>query len=75
MNVGKEELERRQWLIRFGRRVILGGISILSLNLLLRRLNAGCIRPESPCQTCGVLSHCRLPRAEESKQSQQERRT
>ncbi|MBP88074.1 MAG: hypothetical protein CMJ64_15345 [Planctomycetaceae bacterium] len=72
---GKEELERRQWLVRLGRRVILGAISILSLNLLVRRLNGGCIRPESPCKSCGVFTHCGLPRAEESRQSQDERST
>lgn len=74
--VGQEQsIERRQWLVRLGRRVLLGAISILSLSLVVRRLNAGCIQPESPCKNCGVFSHCALPKAEESRQSKPERST
>ena len=70
MKEQKDKIERRQWLVRLGRHIILGGISILSLKLVMRRLNAGCIRPKSPCQSCGVFTDCGLPRAEESRKQE-----
>jgi hypothetical protein len=60
--------DRRQLLIRVGRYAILGGISVLSLNLFNRVLGSGCVRLQSPCQTCGLFDRCALPKAEASKQ-------
>jgi hypothetical protein len=73
-NEGEETLERRQWLIRIGRSIILGGISLLSLSLVTRSLASGCVRLTTPCQTCALLKRCVLPRAERSRQSQSEER-
>lgn len=67
--------ERRQWLTRVGRYIMLGGVSVLSLNLLARSLRGGCIQLTSPCQTCGLFQRCVLPRAEDSRQTQDEAST
>ena len=63
----EENDDRRQLLIRAGRYVMLGGVSILSLNLFNRVRVGGCVRLESPCQTCGLFNRCVLPKAEESR--------
>lgn len=65
----EENDDRRQLLIRSGRYAMLGGLSILSINLIQRVVNAGCVRFESPCQTCGLFEACELPKAAESRQS------
>ena len=63
----EENEDRRQLLIRAGRYTMLGGLSVLSLNLLSRVLVAECVSLESPCQTCGLFNRCTLPKAEESR--------
>ena len=64
-----EHDERRQWMTRVGRHAMLGGISVLSLNLIGRVVRSGCVRLTSPCQTCGLFNRCVLPRAEENRLS------
>ncbi len=73
-SAGGPGIDRRRWLVRFGRRAILGGISILSASLLVRWFNAGCIGSQSPCQTCRAFAHCGLPRAEENRKPESDRR-
>jgi hypothetical protein len=64
--------DRRQMLIRAGRYALLGGLSLLSLNLLNRVLHRGCVRLTSPCQTCALFKGCALPKAEDSRQQPSE---
>ncbi len=72
-SISEEHLERRQWLERVGRNIVLGGISLTSLGLVARSLNSGCVRLTTPCQTCTLLQRCALPPAEASRQSQLEK--
>ncbi|MDP6444224.1 MAG: hypothetical protein QGG36_16880 [Pirellulaceae bacterium] len=69
MNAEQQLLERRQWFVRLGRRLTLGAISILSVNLILRSFSSACVSPQSPCQSCGVFKHCGLSKAEESRRT------
>ncbi|PAY16308.1 hypothetical protein CKO51_27560 [Rhodopirellula sp. SM50] len=64
-----ETNQRRQWLIRTGRYAILGGLSVLSLNLIDRALRGGCVRLESPCQSCELFKACELSKAAEARQA------
>ncbi|QDV41795.1 hypothetical protein Enr13x_16380 [Stieleria neptunia] len=66
---------RRQWLIRTGRYTLLGGLSVLSLNLLDRALRSGCVRLESPCQSCELFKACELSKAAETRQATTEGQT
>lgn len=59
--------DRRQLLVRVGRYALLGGITVLSLNLVNRVFGRGCVRLQSPCQTCGLFDRCELPKAEANK--------
>ncbi|QEG00633.1 hypothetical protein Mal15_47040 [Stieleria maiorica] len=60
--------DRRQWLVRVGRYALLGGMSVLTLNLLRRANNLGCVQLTSPCQTCGLFKKCGLPKADQARQ-------
>jgi hypothetical protein len=71
----EENDDRRQLLIRVGRYAMLGGISVLSLNLFNRVLGSGCVQLQSPCQTCGLFKRCELPKAEASQQQLGEEET
>ncbi|QDV84165.1 hypothetical protein [Planctomycetes bacterium TBK1r] len=64
--------DRRQYLIRTGRYMLLGGLSVLSLNLIDRALRGGCVRLESPCQSCELFKACELSKAAEARQSTSE---
>jgi hypothetical protein len=75
MRAENENLERRHWLIHVGRGVILTGLSVLSIDLVNRKLKAECIEPQSPCPRCGVYTQCGLPRANESRQATEAERS
>ncbi|WP_182868171.1 hypothetical protein [Stieleria mannarensis] len=64
--------DRRQLLLRVGRYALLGGLSVLTLNLLRRANNLGCVQLTSPCQTCGLFNHCELSKAEAARQEETE---
>jgi hypothetical protein len=58
-----DKLARREWLACIARGALLGGLSGLSLNLIVRAVSGGCVRAEPVCQDCALLTRCRLPGA------------
>lgn len=61
---------RRQWLASIGRWCALTALAVLTGRLLLRpRHSADCGR-QLPCQNCGLLNRCGLPRAAESRREE-----
>ena len=64
MHDQKEPLTRRESLLRLGRQTILGGIGMLSMIFVARRVNGKCIKTDSPCPACLLWEECQLPKAE-----------
>ena len=62
MNGQEKRYQRRGWLIALGRYLAVGGIGLLSWNLVSRSPSS-CVRFTLPCQDCSLLAACRLPRA------------
>ena len=67
MSDQQEQLTRREWAVRWGRRTILGGIGALSMMFVARRVNGKCISTGSPCPACLLWEECQLPQAEETR--------
>lgn len=49
--------------------MLLGGLSVLSLNLIDRALRGECVRSESPCQSCELFKACELSKAAEARRA------
>ena len=62
MNGKDSIIARRRWLITLARYSALGGIGLFAWNLVARS-HRDCFRLTLPCQDCGLLTLCRLPRA------------
>lgn len=59
-------MARRNWLRSVARFVALGGIALIT-TILVSRSNGSCLRLTLPCQECELLSRCRLPRAQHTR--------
>jgi hypothetical protein len=59
---------RRQWLAAVWRWCALAGLAVLTGRLAVRSGSAADCRRRLPCQRCGLLASCDLPRAVESRQ-------
>lgn len=69
MDSQNECLDRRHWMIRAVRHVLLAGIGAMTAVLLVRRVSAKCPGPSTPCRTCRALPGCRLPRSRQTRQT------
>ncbi|MCH5373669.1 MAG: hypothetical protein JJ992_06810 [Planctomycetes bacterium] len=58
---------RRQWLATAWRWSAMTGLALLSARLLIRPHGSADCRRQLPCQRCGLLAHCDLPRAGEAR--------
>lgn len=74
MNDQQEPVTRREWFVRLGRQTILGGIGVLSLIFVVRRVNGKCISTGSPCPACRLWEECRLPQAEETRENDRKKK-
>lgn len=63
----QEIVERREWFIRLGRQVVLGGVGVMSAVFIARRVQGECINLDSTCLACLLKDECLLPQAEESR--------
>lgn len=61
---------RRQWLASLWRWCALTGLAVLTGRLLFRPRHAADCRRQLPCQSCGLVERCDLPRAAESRRSE-----
>ncbi len=56
--------DRREWLCGAMRYSLLGGVTAMAGLLLTRHSGNRCPGLTAPCETCGLLSGCELPRAQ-----------
>ncbi len=59
---------RRQWFVSLWRWCALTGLAMLTARLVLRSGQAADCGRRLPCQQCGLLQRCDLPRAVMSRQ-------
>ena len=59
---------RRQWFASLGRWCALAGLAVLTARLGLRSGQAADCGRRLPCQQCGLLERCALPRAVKRRQ-------
>jgi len=71
MNGQARRLQRRGWLIAAVRYLAVGGIGLVSWNLV-RRSPSSCLRFTLPCQDCSLLTACRSPRARSAQRQEQQ---
>jgi hypothetical protein len=61
---------RRQWFATMGRWGALAGLAVLTGRLVMRDAPTADCGRQFPCQRCGLLARCDLPRAAQTRRDE-----
>ncbi len=67
------QTDRRTWLTAAVRYGVLGGLGVVTWQLVLRGDGSSCPPLTSACASCGLWSRCELPRAQQSRRHQSDK--